>query len=398
MRERGRCDRRERDHERRARAMSASATTSASATGDQRAPALAQHDEPQQEPAVASSSPRAGAASSGRGDQDGGPERGEHQRRAGFSYPIGAARRPSGTARVSGQRRSDRPRARHRRRQHERDEEERRLDRRPRHRCEQREDQQVEQRAIRPSQASPRASAQVIERKLQAANATSAASAALPDARRGEARRRRPRRDAARNSSAAGYQDPGAVPPSWTAHHAKSATAAPPSAPAASPPGRRFLRRSCGQHSFDRRLTRHSMERMPRVLILITLAEPGGAQTYVAHLLPALATRYEVVVAAYGDGPLREAAREAGVRFVGLRHVRRRAAPGRDLLGLIELMVLIRRRAPRPRARQQLEGRRARSLRRGTHGACPCACSPCTAGRSRRTPVSRRSSTAGPTG
>ena len=48
------------------------------------------------------------------------------------------------------------------------------------------------------------------------------------------------------------------------------------------------------------------MERMPRVLILITLAEPGGAQTYVAHLLPALAPRCEVVVAAYGDGPLRD--------------------------------------------------------------------------------------------
>ena len=85
---------------------------------------------------------------------------------------------------------------------------------------------------------------------------------------------------------------------------------------------------------------------MPRVLILITLAEPGGAQTYVAHLLPALATRCEVVVAAYGDGPLRDAAREAGVRFVGLRHVRRALHPGRDLLGLLELMALIRRVRP----------------------------------------------------
>ena len=88
------------------------------------------------------------------------------------------------------------------------------------------------------------------------------------------------------------------------------------------------------------------MDRMPRVLILITLAEPGGAQTYVAHLLPALAPRHEVVVAAYGDGPLRDAAREAGVRFVGLRHVRRPLHPGRDLLGLFELMVLIRRVRP----------------------------------------------------
>jgi len=88
------------------------------------------------------------------------------------------------------------------------------------------------------------------------------------------------------------------------------------------------------------------MDRMPRVLILITLAEPGGAQTYIAQLLPALAARCEVVVAAYGDGPLRDAAREAGVRFVGLRHVRRALRPGRDLLGLLELLALIRRERP----------------------------------------------------
>ena len=88
------------------------------------------------------------------------------------------------------------------------------------------------------------------------------------------------------------------------------------------------------------------MDRMPRVLILITLAEPGGAGTYVAQLLPALAPRHEVVVAAYGDGPLRDAAREAGVPFVGLRHVRRPLRPGRDLLGLFELMALMRRVRP----------------------------------------------------
>ena len=36
----------------------------------------------------------------------------------------------------------------------------------------------------------------------------------------------------------------------------------------------------------------------PRILILITLAEVGGAQTYVAQLLPALAGHFDVVVAA----------------------------------------------------------------------------------------------------
>jgi glycosyltransferase involved in cell wall biosynthesis len=87
-------------------------------------------------------------------------------------------------------------------------------------------------------------------------------------------------------------------------------------------------------------------DRVPRVLILITLAEPGGAQTYVANLLPALATRCEVVVGAYGEGPLRDAARDAGVRFVALRHVRRPLHPGRDLLGLFELVELMRRERP----------------------------------------------------
>jgi glycosyltransferase involved in cell wall biosynthesis len=85
---------------------------------------------------------------------------------------------------------------------------------------------------------------------------------------------------------------------------------------------------------------------MPRILILITLAEAGGAQTYVASLVPALAARFDVVVAAHGEGPLVDAARDAGVRFVALRHVRRPLHPARDLLGLLELLALIRRERP----------------------------------------------------
>jgi glycosyltransferase involved in cell wall biosynthesis len=85
---------------------------------------------------------------------------------------------------------------------------------------------------------------------------------------------------------------------------------------------------------------------MPRILVLITLAETGGAQTYVATLLPALAPRFEVVVAAHGEGPLADAVRAAGVRFVPLRHMRRALRPARDLLGLVELARLIRRERP----------------------------------------------------
>jgi glycosyltransferase involved in cell wall biosynthesis len=84
----------------------------------------------------------------------------------------------------------------------------------------------------------------------------------------------------------------------------------------------------------------------PRVLLVITLAEVGGAQSYVAALLPALAERYDVVLAAYGEGPLREAAADAGARFVALRHVRRPIRPLRDLAGLVELTRLLRRERP----------------------------------------------------
>ncbi len=85
---------------------------------------------------------------------------------------------------------------------------------------------------------------------------------------------------------------------------------------------------------------------MPKVLIVITLAETGGAQTYVAALLPALVPAYEVVVAAHGDGPLIDATLGAGARFVGLRHVRRALHPGHDALGLLELVELVRRVRP----------------------------------------------------
>ena len=84
----------------------------------------------------------------------------------------------------------------------------------------------------------------------------------------------------------------------------------------------------------------------PRVLLVITLAEVGGAQSYVASLLPALSEHFDVVVAAHGDGPLREAASNGGVRFIPLRHVRRPIKPWRDVAGLFELVRLLRRERP----------------------------------------------------
>jgi glycosyltransferase involved in cell wall biosynthesis len=84
----------------------------------------------------------------------------------------------------------------------------------------------------------------------------------------------------------------------------------------------------------------------PRVVILVTLAEVGGAQTYVALLTEALRDRFDVVVAAYGPGPLVDAVRNAGARFVPLRNVRRALHPLRDVLGLFELIRLLRRERP----------------------------------------------------
>jgi glycosyltransferase involved in cell wall biosynthesis len=89
-----------------------------------------------------------------------------------------------------------------------------------------------------------------------------------------------------------------------------------------------------------------SGERKPRLLLVITLAERGGAQSYVASLLPAVADYYDTTVAAHGHGPLSDAASTAGVEFVSLRHVRRALSPCRDVLGLVELLALICRRRP----------------------------------------------------
>jgi glycosyltransferase involved in cell wall biosynthesis len=87
-------------------------------------------------------------------------------------------------------------------------------------------------------------------------------------------------------------------------------------------------------------------DRKPRLLILITLSELGGAQTAVSLLLPGLVDRFEVTVAAQGRGPLRDAARAAGVPYVELEHVRRAINPWHDTLGLLELVRLCRRLRP----------------------------------------------------
>ena len=79
---------------------------------------------------------------------------------------------------------------------------------------------------------------------------------------------------------------------------------------------------------------------------MVTLAETGGVASYAQALLPGLAEDFEVVVAARGDGPLRQVAAKAGMRSVELRHMRRSVHPVRDVLAMVELVGLIRRHRP----------------------------------------------------
>ena len=87
-------------------------------------------------------------------------------------------------------------------------------------------------------------------------------------------------------------------------------------------------------------------EGRPRLVYVVTLAEVGGAQSYVRDLLPAMAERFEVTVAAHGPGPLARAASDLGIPFIALQHVRRNLSPVHDVLGLIELTRLFRRLRP----------------------------------------------------
>ena len=84
----------------------------------------------------------------------------------------------------------------------------------------------------------------------------------------------------------------------------------------------------------------------PALLYVVTLAEVGGAQSYVCDLLAATREQYDVTVAAHGNGPVRSTAAELGIPFVPLLHVRRPISVAQDALGLLELTQLFRRVRP----------------------------------------------------
>jgi glycosyltransferase involved in cell wall biosynthesis len=85
----------------------------------------------------------------------------------------------------------------------------------------------------------------------------------------------------------------------------------------------------------------------PRLLVIVTLAEAGGAQTFASTLVAGLRDRYRIDVAAHGpEGALAAACAELGVPFHHVRHLRRDPHPLHDAAAIRELRALTRRLAP----------------------------------------------------
>ncbi len=85
-----------------------------------------------------------------------------------------------------------------------------------------------------------------------------------------------------------------------------------------------------------------------RLLYLITRAEPGGAQVHLLELLRGFRDRAELHlgVGEDRDGFLVEEAERLGVKVHPLRHLVQPVRPTEDLLGLFEVMALLRRVRP----------------------------------------------------
>ena len=121
----------------------------------------------------------------------------------------------------------------------------------------------------------------------------------------------------------------------------------------------------------------------PRLLVVVTLAEAGGAQTFVAALVAGLRERYAIEVAAHGPGgALVDACAALGVPFHHVRHLRARPAPVARRRGRARAALAGARARARRRADQLLQGRRARAPRARAARA-PRRSSPPTAGPSR---------------
>jgi glycosyltransferase involved in cell wall biosynthesis len=85
----------------------------------------------------------------------------------------------------------------------------------------------------------------------------------------------------------------------------------------------------------------------PRLLVIVTLAEAGGAQTFAATLVAGLRGRYDVEVAAHGPGgALVDACAALDVPFHHVAHLVRDPHPYHDLAAVRELRALARQLSP----------------------------------------------------
>lgn len=85
----------------------------------------------------------------------------------------------------------------------------------------------------------------------------------------------------------------------------------------------------------------------PRLLVVVTLAETGGAQTFVRSLVEGLHREYSITVAAHGPGgAVPDACAELGVPFHHLVNLVRPLDPRRDFLALGEMKRLVSRLRP----------------------------------------------------
>jgi glycosyltransferase involved in cell wall biosynthesis len=85
----------------------------------------------------------------------------------------------------------------------------------------------------------------------------------------------------------------------------------------------------------------------PRLLVVVTLAEAGGAQTFAATLVAGLRDRYDVEVASHGPGgALVDACAALDVPFHHVRHLVRDPHPYHDAAAIRELRSLARKLEP----------------------------------------------------
>jgi len=84
----------------------------------------------------------------------------------------------------------------------------------------------------------------------------------------------------------------------------------------------------------------------PRIALLITNSEIGGAQTHVADLLRALREKADVTLLAGGSGPLFDLARDLGVGVVRLSRLDNALSPIKAVAALRELVAALRAIAP----------------------------------------------------